>query len=123
MMTVVSCLTNDRRMAYRQPLKMPVRYRVRRSSASEHLAAAENVSESGIFFGAPQELRVGTTVELLIEIPKAASGTALRWYGTGRVVRIEPPHKPNGLRGIAVELHFYEILAGEHCLQDWSLSA
>jgi hypothetical protein len=123
MMTVVSCLTNDRRMAYRQPLTIPVRYRVGRTSASEHVTAAGNVSESGIFFGTDQELSIGTPVELLMEIPKAANGTALRWYGRGRVVRIEPPHTPNGLRGIAVEFHCYEILLGQHCLQDWSLSA
>jgi PilZ domain len=124
MRPVVSNITDDRRMAYRQRSKIPIRYRVRRTSASEHISAAENVSELGIFFRTDQELSIGASVELLVDMPKAINGTsALQWYCRGRVVRIDSPDPLNGLRGIGVQFSCYEILFSEHHLEDWRLSA
>lgn len=124
MRPVVTSITDDRRMAYRQRSKIPLRYRVRRTSASEHISAAENVSQLGIFFRTDQELSIGTPFELLVEMPKAINGRSTsQWYCRGRVVRIDPPDPLNGLRGIGVQFSCYEILCGEHRLEDWRLSA
>jgi hypothetical protein len=124
MRPVVSSITDDRRMAYRQRSRIPVRYRVRRTSASEHVSAAEDVSQLGIFFRTDQELSVGAQVELLVDMPKAINGTSeLRWYCRGRVVRVDPPDPLTGLRGVGVQFHCYEILDRQHCPEDWRLSA
>jgi hypothetical protein len=120
-MTALSYLTDDRRMAYRRRLKVPVVYRLRRTSASERISAVENVSELGVYFGTDQEVVIGTPIELLMEMPKAIT-RASQWYGRGRVVRIDPLDTLNGLRGVAVQLYCYEILPSRTFSNWWSLS-
>jgi hypothetical protein len=124
-MTLITSITDDRRMAYRQHSNLPIRYRVRRTAASERIAAAENISHLGVFFGTDQEVVIGTPIEILMEMPKAITGSALKWYGRGRVVRVDPLDALTALRGIAVQFSCYEILPTNNhfLLEDWRLSA
>ena len=87
---LVKHLSGDRRSARRYHIKVPLRYRLRRSTASEHTAESENLSELGVFFAADIELSVGAAIDLIVEMPTELSGvSSVQWLCTGHVVRIE----------------------------------
>jgi PilZ domain len=111
MRNFMSKLMRDRRAAYRHSLKIPLRYRIRRRSASEHLSESTNVSESGIYFETDQELSVGAIVDLHVEMPTEINGTSVsHWLCTGHVVRVDPSKLSTNLHLIGVQFDCYEVL-------------
>lgn len=124
-MNVVSSLKDDRRLAYRHHLNIPILYRVRHTTASERVATAENISRLGVLFGTDQEMKIGTPIELLMTMPRSIVGSDVQWYGRGVVVRIKTQDTVSRLREIAVQFFCYEILPIRHHfhLESWSISA
>jgi hypothetical protein len=109
-MSLTSNLTRDRRAAYRHNLELPLRYRIRRGSATEYVSRSTNVSDFGIAFITDQDLSIGAIVDLWVEMPKEindASGS--NWLCTGHVVRIERSEVSH-LREISVQFDCYEVL-------------
>lgn len=105
-------LSGERRSARRYEIKIPLRYRLRKSS-TEYTAESENMSELGIFFLADIDLRVGAIVDLVVEMPIALSRTPLQWLYTGHVVRVE--HNDSLFSGnrIGIQFDCYEILPSD----------
>ena len=104
-------LSGDRRSARRYHIKVPLRYRLRRSSASERTAQSENLSELGVFFLTDAELSVGAAVDLVVEMPSELSGVpAVQWLCTGHVVRVERTDSPHIGNRIGIQFDCYEIL-------------
>jgi hypothetical protein len=102
---------HDRRLSYRHDLKIPLRYRIRRRSASEHLSESSNVSESGISFVTDQELSAGAIIDLWVEMPEKINGEMpSMWLCTGHVVRIDPNEPSSSFRSIGVQFDCYEIV-------------
>ncbi len=62
--------TADRRVTRRYTFEAPFRVRIWKSDIPEHRAESENLSEKGIFFATDSLPRVGTTVEILLEMPE-----------------------------------------------------
>ena len=108
---LVKHLSGDRRSARRYHIKVPLRYRLRRSTASEHTAESENLSELGVFFAADIELSVGAAIDLIVEMPTELSGaSSVQWLCTGHVVRIERSGSPHIGNRIGIQFDCYEIL-------------
>lgn len=123
MRNLLSGRAGDRRSAHRLSLKIPVRYRIGPTDASEHLSASEDVSERGIFFQTDQQASVGTVVELLVEMPRQINGSsACPWICRGHVVRIDPINRTSNSRGVGVEFDCYEVLLQESKIpENWKL--
>jgi Tfp pilus assembly protein PilZ len=104
-MTVV-----DRRGALRHNFKVPLRVRVCKSAIPEQRTRSENLSGQGIYFATNSQLRIGTTVEVLLKMPTEISGLATtEWLCSGHVVRVEPFDSPRGSLGVGVQFDCYEI--------------
>jgi PilZ domain len=115
MLSLISTLTRDRRSAHRHNLKIPLRYRVGRHSSSQHVSESANVSALGISFTSDQELRVGSIVDLWIEMPTEINGTSVsHWLCTGHVVRVGACEPSSPLRMISVQFDCYEVLDPAH---------
>jgi hypothetical protein len=100
----------DRRLAERHAMRAPLRLRFRRSEGSEMKVESENVSRRGVYFKTDMQLKEGTVVDLLLEMPEAITGVrAAQWICTGHVVRVEPGKVMNGARGVGVEFDFYVV--------------
>jgi hypothetical protein len=109
-MSLTSNLTRDRRAAYRHNLEIPLRYRIRRRSATEYVSQSTNVSDLGIAFTTDQDLSIGVIVDLWVEMPKGINGASgSDWLCTGHVVRIER-NEVSHLRRISVQFDCYEVL-------------
>ncbi len=103
--------TADRRIAGRHSFKAPLRVRIWKSAIPEQRAASENLSERGIFFATDSILRVGTTVEILLEMPEEITGeSTTEWLCTGHVVRVEPVNHSRGKLGVGVQFDCYQVL-------------
>jgi len=112
MTTLLSNRKDDRRLTRRLTLKIPIRYRIGPTDASEHVSASEDVSERGIFFETDQEARVDSVVELLVEMPKQINGSSVcPWYCRGRVVRSDPISRASNRHGVGVKFDCYQVLA------------
>ena len=104
-------LSGDRRSARRYQIKVPLRYRLRRSAASEQTAEAENLSALGVFFPTDMDLSLEAAVDLIVEIPNELSdGSAMQWLCTGHIVRIERSGSPHIGNRIGVQFDCYEVL-------------
>lgn len=72
--------------APRFSLALPVRYRVA-GQPGWHTAKTRNLSTSGVLFRTRELLKLGTVVELEIELNEAYPAQATHARGTGEVVR------------------------------------
>jgi PilZ domain len=100
----------DRRFVTRYALKIPLRFRIRKSSIPEQRAETQDLSERGVFFATKSPLTVGTAVELLLKMPEEITGKkTTEWRCTGRVVRVVPQAFPEQDLGVGVEFDFYEV--------------
>jgi hypothetical protein len=100
---------SDRRLAYRFPLKVPLRVRVWKSSAPEENLESMNLSERGVYFATDTPLREGVTVQIRFEMPEKITGRpAAEWYCTGRVVRVERISPLRPTLCVAVRFDYYE---------------
>src|SRR5215475_2668096 len=100
----------DRRLAERHAMKTPLRLRLRQSEEGELKVESENVSRRGVYFKTDAQLKEGTALDLLLEMPEQITGVrAAQWICMGHVVRVEPAKANNGTRGVGVEFDFYVV--------------
>ena len=103
-------LVKDRRLAERHVVKTPLRLRIRRSETAEQKVESENISRRGVFFTTDLQLKEGTVLDLLLEMPETITGVrAAQWICMGHVVRVVPSIGSQGHRGIGVEFDFYSV--------------
>jgi hypothetical protein len=101
----------DRRIARRHSFKGPSRGARWKSDIPAQQAESENLSEKGIFFATDSFLRVGTMVEILLEMPEEITDEpTIEWLCTGHVVRVEPLNSSRGKIGVGVQFDCYQIL-------------
>jgi PilZ domain len=100
----------DRRFVARYTLKIPLRFRIRKSAIPEQRAETQDLSERGVFFATKSPMSVGTAIELLFKMPQEITGKkTTEWRCTGHVVRVVPQTLPDQNLGVGVEFDFYEI--------------
>lgn len=106
-------VVGERRSARRHNLRIAVRYRLW-DSEREHASQAENVSEVGIFFEAEEQMRVGSVVHLLLDMPQLASARrSAPWLCTGHVVRLDERSAiPEMKQRVGVAFDCFEVLNG-----------
>jgi PilZ domain len=101
----------DRRLAERFGLKIPLRFRIAKSDASDHTAESLNVSTRGISFETDLPLCKGTPVHLAFEMPEEVTRKpASEWRCTGHVVYVQPNSSPQGATRVGVGFDCYEVL-------------
>jgi hypothetical protein len=103
-------LVKDRRLAERHVVKTPLRLRIRKSELTEQRVESENVSRRGVFFTTGLQLKEGTVLDLLLEMPETITGVrAAQWICMGHVVRVVPSEGVQGQQGIGVEFDLYSV--------------
>jgi hypothetical protein len=91
-------------------MKTPLRLRIRKSEIAEQNVESENVSRRGVFFTTGLQLKEGTVLDLLLEMPEAITGVrAAQWICMGHIVRVVPSKTTQGQLGIGVEFDFYVV--------------
>jgi hypothetical protein len=101
----------ERRLAERFGLKIPLRVRIAKSAAPEHMAESLNVSARGICFATDLPLGKGTPVHLAFEMPEEVTQKpACEWRCTGHVVHVQPNSSPQGATSVGVMFDCYEVL-------------
>jgi hypothetical protein len=105
----------NRRLARRHVLKVPIRFRLRRAyGETEQKGESENVSRRGVFFHTALQVSENAPVDLVVEMPEEITGVpSAQWLCTGRVVRVEPTNAPEGDVGVAVQIDFYQVSRGD----------
>jgi PilZ domain len=99
----------DRRTTRRHRLALPLRVRLWRSAAPEQRAESLNLSTHGVYFATESPVRVGETVEILVEMPEVVTAEPpTEWRCTGHVVRVDRV-TPTGKLGVGVCFDCYEV--------------
>jgi hypothetical protein len=108
---VVPMTRAERRIAGRFGLKIPLRVRIAKPAALEHMVESLNVSTRGISFATDFPLCNGTPVHLAFEIPEEVTyKPASEWRYTGHVVHVQPNSFPQGGICVGVGFDCYEVL-------------
>jgi hypothetical protein len=91
------------RADFRQPLQLPLRFRILDDQSPRSIPSeTSNISPSGIFMHTPVRLKVGTPLQLSIQIPLFVSGSnGFHFRCTGRVVHEQK--FPSGDQGYGVQ--------------------
>jgi PilZ domain len=105
----VLMLTTKQRADFRQPLQLPVRFRVLHDANPKAIPSeTANLSPSGMFMHTRVRLKVGTPLSVSIRIPLFVSGSnGFQFRCMGRVVHEQ--QFPDGDRGYGV--HFESVAA------------
>jgi hypothetical protein len=100
----------DRRKTVRRNIKTPIRVRRWKSGLPEEESVSENLSENGILFATDEAIRVGTVLEILLQMPELITcEPATEWLCAGHVVRVEPIRSANGRFGVSVQFDCYQV--------------
>jgi hypothetical protein len=96
--------------ASRFPLHLFVRYR-RVGDPQWHEGKTENISRSGVLFRAEDSMQVDTDLEIRLELPVAAPGSARPEVSCrGRVVRTIAPSDNEPWPGSAIAIDNYNFM-------------
>jgi hypothetical protein len=93
----------ERRLAPRKSLSVPLQLRVAASDTGPESLTGEtvNYSDRGVYFTTTRALHVGDRLEMSFTIPRELSGrNAENVQCVGRVVHVNPPATKNGPTGI-----------------------
>jgi PilZ domain len=93
----------ERRLAPRTTLSVPVQLRVGASNSGPDSLIGEtvNYSDRGVYFTTTRPLNVGDRLEMSFTIPRELSGrNSENVQCSGRVVHVHPPAAKNGRTGI-----------------------
>lgn len=72
---------------------------------------SSNVSHRGVYFATDLPVKLGTRMEILMEMPEVIVGRPVReWRCHARVVRIDVPNEAHNSTGVGVEFIYYEVL-------------
>lgn len=103
-------VVKDRRLAKRHAMRTPLRVRLNKSELGELKVESENVSRRGVYFKTDLQLKEGTTLDLLLEMPEAITGVrAAQWICFGHVARVDREETLKERRGVGVEFDFYVV--------------
>ena len=67
-------LDHDRRLSLRHKVRTDLRVRMRKFDSPEQHAHSENLSQRGVFFTTNLPINKGTSLDLLVEMPKQVTG-------------------------------------------------
>jgi Tfp pilus assembly protein PilZ len=101
--TMSSRSVEERRLAPRKNLSVPVQLRVTVADTSPDSLSGEmvNYSDRGVYFTTTRLLNVGDRLEMSFAIPREVSGrNAENVQCAGRVVHVHPAAAKNGRTGI-----------------------
>jgi hypothetical protein len=102
---------NERRLAARCNLKVPVRVHVPKSAVPEQWAESRNVSPQGICFATTLSMQKGMAVHVAFEMPEQVSRKPpSEWRCTGHVVHVQPGNSPQEATRVGVAFDCYEVL-------------
>jgi hypothetical protein len=106
---------NERRLAQRFDLRIPLSVRAPKSAAPEHRTESLNVSARGIYFATNLPLREGMPVQVTFEMPEEITHKpAAEWRCTGHVVHVEPSNSrqssQQSMIRVGVGFDCYEVL-------------
>jgi len=84
--------SRERRYDTRVNIRVPFRFRVLNSpDAFEHTAESENISQRGILFATALPLKVGTPLEVSLQMPQELAGKSSSDVKcVARVVHVQP---------------------------------
>ena len=101
--------SSERRINTRVNIRVPLRFRALNNSVvSEQTAESENISRQGIYFLTNCPLKVGTTVEVFLRMPKELTGQmASEIRCTARVVHVQPDSFLSRKKGIGLYIEQY----------------
>ena len=106
-------MTQERRLAHRVTLRIPLRFRpLPNPTTMEQKAESVNISEKGVYFATDFPLKVGTSLELFLNMPQEITGkspTAVRC--TARVVHVQPKIFAGNKSGVGVHIEQYEAVS------------
>jgi len=102
---------NDRRMARRYGLAIPVRFETAHARATEEAAArTREISSSGLYFTADAAPAEGSMVSLTLTLPPTLTGgEGVLVEVVARIVRVEPT-TADGRVGVAARIERYELV-------------
>lgn len=111
--------SSDRRIDPRVNVRVPLRFRILNGAEStEQLAEAENVSQRGIYFTTAIPLKVGTSLEVSLRMPRELVGrTTSDVKCVARVVRVQASSLLSGKAGVGLHIERYE--AGVSASERW----
>jgi len=99
----------EKRRARRFELALPVTLMSAGEKESPLTVQSRDISSNGILLECDEELRLGTTLELMVTLPKEITQAApVRLRCLGRVVRVD--RKPQKRIGVAVTIDRYEFM-------------
>lgn len=105
----------ERRLAERFGLKIPLRVRIARSAAQEHVGESLNISTRGIYFASDLPLTKGTPVVLAFDMPEEITRKPTsQWRCIGHVVHVQMNSSLQGVICAGVGFDCYEILPAAH---------
>lgn len=104
----------ERRFTPRHKLQIPLTIQpLAGSNLPAQSAQSTDVSIRGLYFASDLSFEIGAPVQVLLQMPEEITGRASpKWSCTGRVVRVDSRQDAGGRRGIAVEIHYYDVLRG-----------
>ncbi|MGH9774537.1 MAG: PilZ domain-containing protein [Candidatus Acidiferrales bacterium] len=80
--------------------------------SSRVIAQTDNISSRGVYFRTDKPLSVGTTLQVLVRMPKEIAGLrAPLLCCMGRVVHIRLPEPPIEASGMGVEFYYYDVIS------------
>ena len=102
-------LVDDRRLAERRCLKIPMLLRMRTSENREEEVESENVPRP-VFIQVNLPLDMGAALDLLLETPEEISGAQpVQWMYSGHVARVECEKSSQEKRGFGAEFDFCAV--------------
>jgi len=104
---------NDRRMARRYDLTIPVKYEAQETAASEEPhGRTREISRSGLYFTAEAAPEPGSLVTLTLTLPPALTGgEGVLVEVQAQILRVEPAETTaDGRMGVAARIESYEIV-------------
>jgi PilZ domain len=108
---VVPMTRIERRLAERFDIKIPLRVRIAKPSAPEHIAESLNVSTRGIYFATDVPVSKGTPVHLVFEMPEEVTRKpASEWRCTGHVVHVQRSSSSQRVSYVGIGFDCYEVL-------------
>lgn len=102
---------SEKRTCRRVKFNTALRLRVWKAGPTERRAESIDLSESGALLATEATLPIGSSVEILLQMPEQVTGRpTTEWRCTGHVVRAQSLDPSQGKLAFGVEFDYYEIL-------------
>jgi hypothetical protein len=101
----------EQRRAPRYSTRIPLRLRLLAQPEEwEQITESVDVSADGLYFASDRPMKVGTEVEIYLEMPEEITGEpSCEWHCQGRVVHVRPYFLPFGKSGVGVQFDRREV--------------